>query len=301
MTSFHSILCPVDFSEQSRHALRLAGTLAARYTSRLSVLSVVDPFLAEAARVRLKIDLATEETQPALAEFVNETLQGVPTAGEPQLIVLVGNPADAIVARAANDGVELIVMGTQGLGGWRKWLLGSTTEHVLRQTRTPVLTVPAAEADHAPAKHKPFGGGPVLAATDFSEPAAFALNVAAQISADLQVPLVLAHVVEPVIVPSRWTAYVEESNENRVRDAATRLKDIGRRLPAGAQVSDSVTIGNPEEAIAQIADEHKAGVIVIGLAGPEAPFGRRPGSIAYSVLCSARVPVMVVPLPPTPA
>ena len=32
---------------------------------------------------------------------------------------------------------DLIVMGTQGLGGFRKWLLGSTTERLLRRTHVP--------------------------------------------------------------------------------------------------------------------------------------------------------------------
>ena len=68
-----SILNPVDFSEQSRHALRWAAAFAARFGSRLTVVSVVDPLLAEAARVRLGQDLAKEETEPALREFVAST------------------------------------------------------------------------------------------------------------------------------------------------------------------------------------------------------------------------------------
>ena len=69
-----SILCPVDFSEQSRYALRWAAAFAAQFGSRLTVVSVADPLLAEAARVRLGQDLATEETEPALREFVAATL-----------------------------------------------------------------------------------------------------------------------------------------------------------------------------------------------------------------------------------
>jgi nucleotide-binding universal stress UspA family protein len=46
----------------------------------------------------------------------------------------VGNPADVILETAAKERSDLIVMGTHGLGGIRKWLLGSTTERVLRRT-----------------------------------------------------------------------------------------------------------------------------------------------------------------------
>ena len=75
-----SILCPVDFSEQSRQALRLAGLFAGRFQSRLVVLSVVDPLLAEAAKARLKLDLVKKETRPALAAFVKETWSGMAVA-----------------------------------------------------------------------------------------------------------------------------------------------------------------------------------------------------------------------------
>jgi nucleotide-binding universal stress UspA family protein len=62
--SARSILSAVDFSEQSRHALHWAGSFAERLQSRLAVINVIDPLLAEAARIRLGLDLATE-TEPA--------------------------------------------------------------------------------------------------------------------------------------------------------------------------------------------------------------------------------------------
>ena len=71
--TLRSILSPVDFSEQSRHALRWAGEFAARFHTRLTVLSVVDPLLAKAARIRLGQDLAKVETEPALREFAAAT------------------------------------------------------------------------------------------------------------------------------------------------------------------------------------------------------------------------------------
>ena len=57
---------------------------------------------------------------------------------------MIGEPAAAIFEAATADATDLIVMGTQGLGGFRKWLLGSTTERLLRRTHLPVLAVPLA-------------------------------------------------------------------------------------------------------------------------------------------------------------
>ena len=66
MVTLGSILCPVDFSEPSRRALRCAGALARRSRGRVIVLSAVDPLLAEAAKVRFGLVLAQTETEPAL-------------------------------------------------------------------------------------------------------------------------------------------------------------------------------------------------------------------------------------------
>ena len=50
---FRTILCPIDFSEHSRHALRYAALLAARYRSRLVAIFIEDPMLAAAAAFAL--------------------------------------------------------------------------------------------------------------------------------------------------------------------------------------------------------------------------------------------------------
>ena len=61
MMSLRTILCPIDFSDQSHRALRWAEALAWRHQSRLILLTALDPLLAEAARARLGVDLATGE------------------------------------------------------------------------------------------------------------------------------------------------------------------------------------------------------------------------------------------------
>ena len=67
LIAVRSILCPVDFSEESRQALRWAAALARRTTARLTVLSAVDPLLAQAAKVRLGVDLALPKPNPRFA------------------------------------------------------------------------------------------------------------------------------------------------------------------------------------------------------------------------------------------
>jgi universal stress protein A len=144
MLTVRSILCPVDFSEQSRRALVWASDIAQGRGSEVIVLSVVEPLLAQAAGIRLGVDLARTEIEPALRAFVEAALpERVRQASRIRMEVTTGRPSDVILETGHLQKVELIVMGTHGLGGLRKLLLGSTAEEVVRRTTCPVLVVPA--------------------------------------------------------------------------------------------------------------------------------------------------------------
>ena len=291
-----SILSPVDFSEHSRHALRWAGAFAERFQSRLTVISVVDPLLAEAARIRWGQDLATAETEPALREFVAATWSG--GAGAPVQTVfkaLIGEPADTILKAATADTADLIVMGTQGLGGFRKWLLGSTTERLLRRTHVPVLAVPLVSESDAGPHHGGLAISHILAATDFSESSVTAAKIAANLAVQLSASLTLAHIVEPLTVPPQWQALLEESDQKRLGAARTDLKALTAQFCGSQGCDDIVVLGRPAELISSIARDRDVQLIVMGLASDRGVFAPRPGTIAYRVLCSNTAPVLVVP------
>jgi nucleotide-binding universal stress UspA family protein len=291
--NLRSIVSPVDFSDPSRLALRWAGAFAARFGSRLTVVSVVDPLLANAARIRLGQDLAKQETEPALREFVSGTW---PTATpvHPVLRTVIGDTAGAILEVANAEHADLIVMGTQGLGGIRKWLLGSTTERVLRRTKTSVLAVPFGGAESHPA---PDAGvvSHILAATDFSDASVAAAKVAADLARVFSAKLTLTHIVEPLAVPPQLVPLVEESDEVRVGAARTELHALAEKV-CGGECDEVVAVGRPADMVNSIVEDRRVQLIVMGLASEQGAFSQRPGSIAYRVLSSTAVPVLVVPV-----
>jgi nucleotide-binding universal stress UspA family protein len=196
---------------------------------------------------------------------------------------------------ATADAADLIVMGTQGLGGFRKWLLGSTTERLLRRTHVPVLAVPLpTEADGKP-QHGGLDISHILAATDFSESSVAAAKIGVHLAERFSASLTLAHVVEPLTVPPQWQPLVQESDEMRLGSARANLKALAGQICGSRGCDDIVVLGRAVDVIGTIARDVGVQLIVMGLASDRSIFAPRPGSIAYRVLSSTSVPVLVVP------
>ena len=295
MLTVRSILCPVDLSEQSRQALLWASVIAQHRGGELTVLSVIEPLLAEAAGIRLGIDLAREEAEPALREFVEATLpERVRQALRVRMEVTVGDPKEAILQTGGRLKAGLTVMGTHGLGGFRKLLLGSTTEHVLRRTDSAVPAVPPGAVNAPVVEHPGVQLRKILLASDFRDSAMSATQWAADLASDIAAPLVLAHVVEPVLVSPLWEALAADFEDERVASGRRMLSRLAASFP-NTHTDCVVSVGQPANTIASLAVEYGAGLVVMGLANTEDSEPRKPGSIAYHVLRIAHVAVVVVP------
>ena len=81
----------------------------------------------------------------------------------------------------------------------------------------------------------------------------------------------------------------------RVASARTALKTLAGQLCGTGACEDLVVLGHPAEMIGSIARDRGTELVVMGLSSEGGIFAPRPGSIAYRVLCSSTVPVLVVP------
>ena len=290
-----TVLCPVDFSDEARNALRWARVVAERRGATLIVLHVVEPLLAEAARVHAGLKVEGHETERALREFLaTAALEDKAATKPPAFRVRVGEPAEVILEEAGRDQPLLIVMGTHGLGGLQKMLLGSTTERVLRRARHPVLAVPLSRERATPAVDPSTGIRGILVGTDFSAASIDAVRWAAALARDFAVTLLIAHIVVPTKVAPAWQPLVEQADETRVADARRRMEELSKEFP-GLAVETVVALDRAEDALASLAEQRGAGLIVLGLSSEEGAFAPHPGSIAYRVLCLAASPVLLVP------
>jgi nucleotide-binding universal stress UspA family protein len=137
-----TIVVPIDFSAQSKNALRYAVRLAEQFGSVLRLVHVVEtaPFLNDLSNVGLvrsddEIARAAKVQLQALAQDEIEEL--IPIYPE----VRIGKPYHEIVAVAKVSDADLIVIATHGYTGLKHAFLGSTAERVVRHAHCPVLVV----------------------------------------------------------------------------------------------------------------------------------------------------------------
>jgi nucleotide-binding universal stress UspA family protein len=143
---FKSILCPVDFSSHSELALGHAIDLADVTGAHLIIVHVVDGFLEAAAEASGSREALTAQTQQEMQDLLARVKAKRPRDAERMSIAIaVGDPGEQVLAQAVESRADLIVMGTQGVGGAKRLVFGSTTMRVLRETRVPVLAVPVPE------------------------------------------------------------------------------------------------------------------------------------------------------------
>lgn len=138
------LLAPTDFSDGATQAVRAAALLARRLGVRLALLHILPeavPAKGEedpAARRRLDL-LLRREAEKKLRDLI-VTLDLDP--GQVDLHLITGVDADQIVKTAKQIHAGCIVMGTRGLTGLPRVLLGSVTGQVLRRAPCPVMVVP---------------------------------------------------------------------------------------------------------------------------------------------------------------
>jgi nucleotide-binding universal stress UspA family protein len=138
-----TILVPSDFSEYSEKAFTWAVAMAEKWRSRLLLLHVVPrpsypPMVLETFNLADFESSLRAEAEARAREFIGKSQPG---PVEVETRVMVGEPFADICQSAAQEQVDLIIMGSHGRTGLSHVLLGSVAERVVRHAPCPVLVV----------------------------------------------------------------------------------------------------------------------------------------------------------------
>jgi nucleotide-binding universal stress UspA family protein len=136
------ILLATDLSPASSVATDWAFELAARTRASLVVLSVIDPveLRQPGGPSGQRVDQVRERRQAAARALVE---RGQTAGVAVDILVWIGEPGESIVAVAASEGADLVLVGSHGRGQLGRLIIGSVSEYVVRNAPCPVLVARA--------------------------------------------------------------------------------------------------------------------------------------------------------------
>ncbi|HEY5947399.1 MAG TPA: universal stress protein [Kofleriaceae bacterium] len=140
LKAFNHVLCPVDFSGSSEHAIELASRLAVPDGAGITLLHVVELPVAweEPAPAKLYLEDLQKRSAELLAKLATRLEQNVTVPVTTQ--IRIGTPGSQALAALDEDPTfDLVVMGSHGRTGIKRVLLGSVAEKVVRHAKCPVL------------------------------------------------------------------------------------------------------------------------------------------------------------------
>lgn len=146
MLPIKKILCPVDFSGFSLEALENAREMAAHFDAQLCLLNVTQIIanIYTMAPYPEGIPVGISDYEKTVRSAAEQRLHEIANRPEFQGIEVRpllrdGDPTDEIIGAAEEEQVDLIVIATHGLSGWRHLVFGSVAEKVIRLSTCPVL------------------------------------------------------------------------------------------------------------------------------------------------------------------
>lgn len=302
----HTILVPVDFSDASREAARLAASLARQQGCELLVFHVnelpdvammaTEPIYVPPRAWTMLAERKAEHIEREMARLAAEIDVPFSTAHRR------GHTVDAITQFARETETDLIVMGSQGEGGGAQFLFGSVAAKVSREAPCPVLIVkpgamevaqdgefrravvgidygPGTERAARLASKLVAANGSIACVHVWQQPGYFQLDRAVQGG------------------QSEFAADLERAREIELERLQAVVDDLALPQP---EVAAFLDIGSPAQELLARVRSLDADLIVLGSHSRHG-VERVLGTVADRVLRHASVPVLLVPTSSLPS
>lgn len=290
---YDQILFPTDGSRGASDVLDYVIDIATERDATVHVLNVADPALVFQPQ-RDIIDALEREGEAFVRDVADRIQQrGVETITEVQT----GEPYRTIVDYAASQDIDLVVMPTHGRQGLERFLLGSTTERVLRRSDVPVLTIRPNDDDDCTTTY-PYQN--VLTPTDGSNCAQEAVKIAGDVATITGAALHLLTVIDIASVgvdvrSDIHTAQLEETADKILEDATALAETTGVE-----PIAETVEYGpSVHKTILSYIEDHDIDLVVVGTHG-RTGFDRYVlGSVTEYLVRTSPIPVLTI-REPTP-
>lgn len=141
---FQNILVPVDLSNQSIRAFKVALDIAKKYNSKIIILTCIEKNISDQWYFELAINpqLLKKQSKDVKKHF--EKLESIAKKNNVSVkskILTSRSPTNTIVTFAKSKKIDLVVMGSHGRTGFDKLILGSVANGVSQMVHCPILIV----------------------------------------------------------------------------------------------------------------------------------------------------------------
>lgn len=279
------LLCPYDFSEASKIALRWAGSLAQTFGAAVTAIHAeppVAPFEFTPDMVSALAAGIEAARQFAIDQAVLEVGQTMPAGVRYQVQVSGMIPAEAIVSKADQMEADLVVMGTHGHGSLHRLLVGSVTDEVVRRVRCPVFV--------ARDGHETLRLERILCPVNRTPLAKRLLAIGASLASAYEAELLVLHVMDP---------HDEERAAGEPDEAEAVCAELAAEAGSGCPYRTLTVRGNAAEQIVRAAREEKATLTLVGARSKPFLDFTVIGATTERVMRHAPLSVLVVPDRPT--
>jgi len=299
---FKHILVCCDESESSLQAAQIAASIAQKRPCRVTVLYVLNlhqilppPIGAWEGEVGPE---AVTHYRERVREVVKQPVAEIFRAARVDYAwrFELGHPVDKILDVAKEGEVDLIVLGSRGLGGLKRLVLGSVSEGTLHHAPCSVLIVRGQNAPQGAA-----GFEHILLAADGSESADRATLAAVGMAQAFNTSLQALHVLEPFsfspfLSDDDYAVLIDQDPETLARHYRTHLRDSIGTVVTEANICCKLTQerGEAGDTIVGFANENRSDLIVMGSRGLGGFDRMLLGSVSTYVPHPAPCPVLIV-------
>lgn len=271
------VIVPLDGSSVAENALPLARIVADHFNAPIRIVRVIDP--EELGRVADVGKATAEFTEYAMTRAAAAGIDAARCSAE----LIDGAPAAAILADAARQRAQAIVIASHGRSGFKAAVVGSVADKVVRGATIPVLVVPGVGKAAS-------GISKVLVSLDGSKNSERALPLARGIAAAANAPLTLFEAFS-IIPPgaSGYEFYVPEAIDSTGEGPREYLKGLAQE---GEDIA--VSQGDAASAIVSAATSLDADLVVMAASGKGLAGRLFLGSTTDRVLHSLHRPLLIV-------
>jgi nucleotide-binding universal stress UspA family protein len=283
-------LVPLDGSSTGEAVLPWSLALARALGMRLLLVQ----FITELGPPADPLTQAAERAAHHYLDGVAASLHGGAVPVETKVMSVDGDIADRIAALGNELQPGWIMVGTHGRSGYRRWILGSVADGVVRKAHCPVLVV---RSDLRTVKARPPELRRVIVPLDGSSRAEAVLPHASDIARSSGAVLDLVQVA-----PWAWMLFAAAWQEQAPahmdaqmeQQAGEYLRSVEMRVEDGVRFASHVLRGDPAEMLLEHAHRGEPGLIAMTTHGRSGIARWALGSIADRIVHNSELPVLIL-------